>query len=274
MTNRTHPPFSRDKWIILGGSLIISQLFISIGAQDSWFVLIQQNNFLPDTLFVTCLTLLLWLIVRFVSVSLQKKYDWLEHPLKRIAAQMVPGLVLPVILCAGCVVVYFKLYYNVPVSRTSFPEYEFPLSVVLVVQFNLYYLVYYFYQRARKDQTHTLSENSTPRKTIVGSMGRKNFPVEIAQIAHISIKDSLVYATTFDGNKLSINYTLEEVYKLLDTSEFFRTNRQVIINRRSCKSFLNETNGKLLVELRPDTEDQVIISQLKAAEFRKWIEAG
>ena len=84
MINRTHPPFSRDKWIILSGSLIISQLFISIGSPLSWFELIQKNNFFPDTLFITSLASLLWLIVRAVSVSLQKRYDWLEHPLKRV----------------------------------------------------------------------------------------------------------------------------------------------------------------------------------------------
>lgn len=41
---------------------------------------------------------------------------------KRISTQILPGLVLPAIFCATCVVLYFNLYYKVPISRSLFPD--------------------------------------------------------------------------------------------------------------------------------------------------------
>ena len=59
--------------------------------------------------------------------------------------------------------------------------------------------------------------------------------------------------------------------KSLSEQTFFRANRQTIIHRMACKSFRNVENGKIEVQLEPDTVPSVIVSQKKAAAFRKWI---
>lgn len=274
MKDTALPPLSRDLWIMTLGSLVVSQLFIAIGTDQSWLALMAGKDFVPDTLFVSTLSFVLWNLVRYTVARLQQKYDWFAQPLKRFLLQVFFGLLLPSVFCASCVVLYYRYYYGVSISQTSFPVYEFPLSVVLIAQFHLYYIVYFFYRKAKPQASPQQEKTEAPRKTLLGAIGRKSIPVEVADIAHFYIKDSVVYATTFDNKRLSLNYTLEEVYQLLDSNDFFRSNRQVIINRKACRSFLSEANGKLLVELNPKMEGDLIISQVRAPEFKKWIEAG
>lgn len=270
MVHNCLPPFKRDIWVILAVSFVVSQVFVSIGADLSWFELLYQPNFLADTFYSFILTFSLWLFVRQVTQQLQSKHDWLERPLPRIVLQTILGLALPSLVCVTTTSVYFHLYYGVPISATSFPDYELPFSVIVIAQFNIYYIIYYFYKKSNPVQ-QTDYKKTTSLKSLIGTFGRKNVPVDVGNIANISIRDTVVYITTFEGARLSINYTLDEVFALLNEEEFFRANRQVILHRRSCRSFVSEPTGKLLVEVDPPMDEPVVISQLKAADFKKWI---
>ncbi|MEQ8808362.1 MAG: LytTR family transcriptional regulator DNA-binding domain-containing protein [Imperialibacter sp.] len=272
MTTRYALPLRHDAWNILGVSLLISQLFISIGAEKDWFELFQDSSFVPDTLFVFTLTSALWLYVRMVTVFLQQKFDWFEKPIARILAQVFFGILLPSIVCIFIVAFYFYAQYQMPLSATSFPAYEFPFTIIVITQFNLYYLIYYFYRKAK---TPALGNTAIEaKKSLVGMVGRKNVPIDLQDIANAFIKNSVVYITTFSNTRLSVNYTLDDISLLLGEKDYFRANRQVILHRKSCKAFMNEANGKLLIELEPDADAPLIISQLKAAEFKKWIGAN
>ncbi|CAD5254872.1 MULTISPECIES: LytTR family transcriptional regulator DNA-binding domain-containing protein [unclassified Imperialibacter] len=270
MVHNCLPPFKRDIWVILGVSFVVSQVFLSIGADLSWFELLYQTNFLPDTIYSFSLTSLLWLFVRQVTKQLQKKHDWFDRPLSRILLQTILGLALPSLVCVTITSIYFHLYYKVPISATSFPDYELPFSIIVIGQFNVYYIIYYFY-RASKVARHDDGRKTGSLKSVIGTFGRKNVPVEAGNIANIFIRGAVVYITTFEGSRLSINYTLDEVFGLLSEEDFFRANRQVIVHRKSCRSFVSEPNGKLLLEVHPSMDEPVVISQLKATDFKKWI---
>jgi len=269
MEQKFLPSKARDRWVITGISLLVSQLFISIGTGSGWFELIHGKTFIADTIFAFGLTSVLWWYVRSVTGLLQKKYDWLLHPLQRVIRQVGFGLLLPSLVCASLVSLYYHFYYGMPVSSTSFPDYEFPFCVVFIAQFNLYYLLYYLFQKSRA--TAPTEPPTHPKKILIATLGIKNIPVHTDEVANIFIKDSLVFITTFDGNRLSVNSTLDDIYGTLDTNEFFRANRQVIVHRKSCKSFVSQSSGKLLVEVLPAAKDEVVISQLKAADFKNWI---
>ena len=59
--------------------------------------------------------------------------------------------------------------------------------------------------------------------------------------------------------------------KLLEETLFFRANRQFIINLKAFHYFTNEENGKLEVQLIPEHNDSVIISQKRAPVFKDWL---
>ncbi len=66
--------------------------------------------------------------------------------------------------------------------------------------------------------------------------------------------------------------TLEEVEELLDPKQFYRSNRQSIININAIQSVKPQENQKLTISLRPPLKLEVDISREKAPTFNKWLD--
>lgn len=78
-------------------------------------------------------------------------------------------------------------------------------------------------------------------------------------------------AMLMDGTSVPITLTLETLEKQLDPKRFFRANRQFIVHIDAIKTIHNYFNGKLKVELKNATQEEVIISREKAAAFKEWL---
>jgi DNA-binding LytR/AlgR family response regulator len=95
--------------------------------------------------------------------------------------------------------------------------------------------------------------------------------VDAAQVACF-LKDELIYLVASDGKRLLTDYeTMEELEEVLNPAEFFRANRQTIINLRAVEGFKSEFTGKLNVALKPPTGVRVDVSREKASAFKRWL---
>jgi DNA-binding LytR/AlgR family response regulator len=68
-----------------------------------------------------------------------------------------------------------------------------------------------------------------------------------------------------------VDYTLEELESLVDPLRFFRLNRQFIAQITAIQKIHTYFNGKLIVELRPETAQEVLVSREKAPAFKAWL---
>ncbi|WP_407484221.1 LytR/AlgR family response regulator transcription factor [Elizabethkingia meningoseptica] len=75
-----------------------------------------------------------------------------------------------------------------------------------------------------------------------------------------------------NGSIEVIPQTLEELERQLDPKFFFRANRQFIIHIDSVKQVFNHFNGKLKLELKKNTDMEVIVSREKASVFKSWMD--
>ncbi len=98
-------------------------------------------------------------------------------------------------------------------------------------------------------------------------------PVNTKDIACFS-KEVLNYIYLFSGEKYMIDYaTLEEVEELLDPKQFYRANRQVVINIDAIQNVKPVENSKLIVKLKePNHKLEIDMSRLKSPEFKKWMD--
>lgn len=98
-------------------------------------------------------------------------------------------------------------------------------------------------------------------------------PVNTKDIACFS-KEVLNYLYLFNGEKYMIDYvTLEEVEELLDPRQFYRANRQFIINIDSIQTVKPVENSKLIIRLKePNHKLEIDMSRLKSPEFKKWMD--
>jgi DNA-binding LytR/AlgR family response regulator len=101
---------------------------------------------------------------------------------------------------------------------------------------------------------------------------KKWIPVAVKDIACF-YRDSINFIYTFSGDKYMVDFaTLEEVEELLDPKQFYRSNRQSIININAIQSVKPQENQKLTISLRPPLKLEVDISREKAPTFNKWLD--
>ncbi len=108
------------------------------------------------------------------------------------------------------------------------------------------------------------------RSRFLVKLGDKLIAVETTDIAFFNTHMGIVYLVTDRGKKYITDFNLDELMTLLDPEKFYRANRQYIVNFNSVQTVHKYYKGKLLLELEPVPEEQVVISAEKASDFKKW----
>lgn len=118
-----------------------------------------------------------------------------------------------------------------------------------------------------------IHHNDMPRKNrLVVKRGLEYISLRLDDIVLFYTENKLVYVTDTQGKKYISEQNLAELEVMLDSSRFFRVNRQYIVNINSIRGFRPYERVKLQVELNiPDNSHHIIISQENAAQFRKWM---
>ncbi|WP_266367056.1 LytR/AlgR family response regulator transcription factor [Tellurirhabdus rosea] len=265
-----------DRWFILIGCLLLGYFFVTIGLDESLFALLQKPTYIRDLFGATLMSGIVWLLVRAATVTLDRRYDWFEQPLRRIAGQSLLGFGGPVVVSFLMALLYFRFVVGQPITESTFPVYEFPISVLVILFINLFYVGLYLYKRATGTPPVLIEAPGTAqpvvRKTLIVASGQRNIPLATADVAYFYIDEGAVFVTTFTGEKYVVGATLDDLARDLPTTQFFRVNRQFLIHRRACSSYLNDSYGKLKLEVQPTVRREIIVSQQKAPEFKKWLE--
>ena len=138
-----------------------------------------------------------------------------------------------------------------------------------------YHLLQQAFNSTALDMVHSVSNNNKiterTKKSLVVIHGDKIIPVQIADIALCYIEFDNVFVKTHTGKEYLINKTLEEMEYLLG-DDFFRVNRQHILNR-SAIAFANlGLSRKLILNLRVDHPAKISVSKEKYQVFIQWLE--
>ena len=98
-------------------------------------------------------------------------------------------------------------------------------------------------------------------------------PIAVKDIAMFA-KDVLNYIYLFNGEKYLVDVnTLDEVEEVVDPGQFYRANRQIIINIDAIQSVKSIVNSKLLVKLKaPNDKFEIDMSREKTPVFKKWMD--
>lgn len=115
-----------------------------------------------------------------------------------------------------------------------------------------------------------LGENKYKTRFLV-KQGEKLISVETNTIAYFMLRMGVVHLVTIQNKRYLMDQSLDDLINQLDPSAFFRANRQFILHFPAISATHRYHKGKLLVELSPKAEEEVIVSAEKAAEFRKWL---
>jgi DNA-binding LytR/AlgR family response regulator len=117
----------------------------------------------------------------------------------------------------------------------------------------------------------TLISQRKKRRLLV-KKGLENIALKFEDIVLIYTQDKLVYVIDNLSKKYVCDRTLGDLETELDSSLFFRVNRQYIVNINYVKSFKSFERVKLLIDLSiREINHSIVISQETAPAFRKWM---
>lgn len=95
-------------------------------------------------------------------------------------------------------------------------------------------------------------------------------PVE--EIALFYSMQGITFAMTFEKREFPINFSLESLKVQLNPDNYFKINRQIIINIESIQKIRSYFNGKLKLDTRPSYSEDIVIGKDKAASFKRWLD--
>ncbi len=101
--------------------------------------------------------------------------------------------------------------------------------------------------------------------------GDKLISVETQDISFFNTRNGVVFLYTAHNRNFLMDYTLDELSQQLDPQQFYRANRQYLINFKAIKTVHKYHKGKLLVELDQYTDHEVVVSAEKASTFKGWL---
>ncbi|MBQ4819415.1 LytTR family DNA-binding domain-containing protein [Aquimarina sp. MMG016] len=114
------------------------------------------------------------------------------------------------------------------------------------------------------------ASSDSGKKRILTYIRNELIPIPINNIAYIYTENTITYVICFDGKRSTSNSSLDDIYTSLDSSLFFRANRQFIISISGIEKIIKYGNNQLKI-LVNDKDVEIIISKNKAAEFRQWL---
>lgn len=130
-------------------------------------------------------------------------------------------------------------------------------------------------------QQNSLSDLDILLKKIAPDDGKKSFlvfknnkytTVQTDQVAFIYIRNESSTITTFQGNEYTLGQSLDQIQALLSSKQFFRLNRQYIINFSAVKEVEHYFDRKLFVKLVIPSPEKLIIGKEKTTAFLNWLE--
>lgn len=96
----------------------------------------------------------------------------------------------------------------------------------------------------------------------------------VADLAYVEVGDAATELVHVDGRRATVDRSLAELETELPSREFFRINRRVLARASAIASFRPYFKGRLLVELSPPANAEVVVSQPNTAKFRAWLAGG
>lgn len=109
------------------------------------------------------------------------------------------------------------------------------------------------------------------RKSFLIQIGDSFIPMKTEEFTYFYIDHGIVRGRNKMGESFIVDLKLEELEHELNPNEFFRANRQILINRSAIVKFSSYFNGRMILYLSPNFEEEIIVSKANSRRLKNWI---
>ncbi|GGM95233.1 DNA-binding response regulator [Dyadobacter beijingensis] len=111
-----------------------------------------------------------------------------------------------------------------------------------------------------------------PKKSFLVFKQNKYITIKTETIAFFYIHNETTWLRTFDQQDYTISQPLEEVQGMVPASQFYRLNRQYLVNFDAIKEVEHYFSRKLFIKLTIPTPEKLLIGKEKVSQFLGWLE--
>ena len=87
------------------------------------------------------------------------------------------------------------------------------------------------------------------------------------------IKERCTFIHTETGRLYGIDHSLEKIEELVDPGQFFRVNRNYIVNFASISDIISYSSSRLKVKIKGLKDDEpILVSRERVSDFKKWMD--
>ena len=175
-----------------------------------------------------------------------------------------------------CPIIFVSAFDQYVVNAFEYSGIDFLIKPVsqkaLMAAVSKYRSLEKHFARKNTDLAHILTNYLTRRKTrLIAKKGTTFVSLQLNNIVCFYTENMVVYARDNGGNKYIVDKNLNALEEELDIQQFFRANRQFIVNVNYVLGYKTYERVKLIVKLEASFNHIVIVGQEKARSFRQWL---
>jgi two-component system, LytTR family, response regulator LytT len=183
------------------------------------------------------------------------------------------SLHIPVVFCTAYDAYLFEAFQAAGIDYILKPF----SKVTVAKAFEKFHNLKQRFSKPRQDFSQMLemieSKFQPKKQAIVVRHRDKIIPLDASAIAVLFIEHGGTYAYTFDEQKYLVGSNLEEL-ELSFAPDFFRANRQFLVNRKAIKDASQHYNRKMQINLNIPFKEEILVGKLKITQFLEWLEGG
>ncbi len=103
-------------------------------------------------------------------------------------------------------------------------------------------------------------------------VGEKIKSIVVDDIKAFYSYDKATYLHTRTDRDYIIDYSLDELQFLLDSTRFFKINRKYIVSIDVCTNIIAFSNSRLKLEIVGIDDNRIIVAREKVQEFKQWLD--
>jgi len=139
---------------------------------------------------------------------------------------------------------------------------------------NASFIAMHHEHREKQSDMESVSKQVVPisKKSFLVFNHNKYFTVSIDKIAFFYVKYESSVIACFDGQEYFLSHSLDQIQNMLNGNQFFRLNRQYLINFNAIKEVEHYFARKLQVNLTVPVSDKLLVTKEKVTGFLRWLD--
>lgn len=103
-------------------------------------------------------------------------------------------------------------------------------------------------------------------------IGNRFQSIQVNRICCFFVQERSTYIKTMEGKTYDIDFSLDQLQKMVDPNQFFRISRNYLVNINCIDEIVGYSSTRLKLKLAAALDEDVIVSRDKVSGFKKWMD--